>query len=384
LNALKVVQVNYTYHRGLADPEALVDCYTTLTGWSDAVAAAGAVVTSVQRFHRAARIVRNGVEYVFCRSRDIQRTVNALDPDVVHVNGLVFPARTWLLRKMLPAAAAIAVQDHGSMPPGSRLGAARLRAGLRAADGFLFASMAQANPWRRAGLIAADQQVFEVMEASTSIRPIARGEARRATNLSGDPALLWVGRLNANKDPLTVLDGFERCIEHLPRASLTMIYGTEELLPDVRARLRSSAALSEHVSLVGRIPHERMAPFFSAADLFVVGSHHEGSGYALLEACACGVTPVVTDIPSFRAIVGPGSSSALWTPGDGPGFAAALIRAARSDARPIRLALIEHFDRCLSWRAIGRRAVEIYRTVVARRRTGPAAAAPPATSIRTG
>ena len=45
-----------------------------------------------------------------------------------------------------------------------------------------------------------------------------------------------------------------------------------------------------------------MAAFYSAADLFVVGSHHEGSGYSLMEACACGAMPVVTDIPTFRLL----------------------------------------------------------------------------------
>ena len=47
-----------------------------------------------------------------------------------------------------------------------------------------------------------------------------------------------------------------------------------------------------------------MAVCYSAADLFVVGSHHQGSGYALMEACACGAVPVVTAIPTFRLMPG--------------------------------------------------------------------------------
>jgi glycosyltransferase involved in cell wall biosynthesis len=217
--------------------------------------------------------------------------------------------------------------------------------------------------------------VFEVMESSTTVRPIGRADARRATQLAGNPALLWVGRLNANKDPLTVLDGFERCAALLPTASLTMVYGTDELLPDVRARLQSSATLRDRVTLVGRVPHQRVGSFFSAADMFVVGSHHEGSGYALLEACACGVVPIVTDIPSFRAITARGSWAALWTPGDAAAFADAVVRAARSDPGRSRPAIEEHFNRCLSWPAIGRRAVEIYGAVAASRHAALTAAA---------
>ena len=48
-------------------------------------------------------------------------------------------------------------------------------------------------------------------------------------------------------------------------------------------------------------------------------------------ACACGAMPVVTDIPSFRAITGGGSIGALWKPGDAGDCARALIHAGRRD-----------------------------------------------------
>ncbi len=113
-----------------------------------------------------------------------------------------------------------------------------------------------------------------------------------------------------------MLDGLEMSLARLPEATLTMIYSAEDLLPAVQDRLRESPALRRCVRLVGRVPHRLMPAFYSAADLFVLGSHHEGSGYALLEALACGVAPVVTDIPAFRVMTAEGSLGALWTPGD--------------------------------------------------------------------
>ena len=41
----------------------------------------------------------------------------------------------------------------------------------------------------------------------------------------------------------------------------------------------------------------RVEELMRAADIFTLGSHREGSGYALTEALACGLPPVVTDIP---------------------------------------------------------------------------------------
>jgi glycosyltransferase involved in cell wall biosynthesis len=113
-----------------------------------------------------------------------------------------------------------------------------------------------------------------------------------------------------------------------------------------------------------------MAGFYSAADLFVLGSHHEGSGYALIEACACGTTPVVTDIPSFRAITGDGSIGALWPPGSASALAERLVAMSRGDRAARRRQVLDHFDRALSWASLGRQAVETYAGVVAAVRAG--------------
>jgi len=205
------------------------------------------------------------------------------------------------------------------------------------------------------------------MEASTTLLPIAAAGARMETRLTGSPAMLWVGRLNANKDPLAVLDAFERSVGDLPAASLTMIHSTGELLSEVRQRIERSGALRERVRLVGAVPHDRMAAYFSAADLFVVGSHHEGSGYALMEACACGAVPVVTDIPTYRLLTG-GQVGALWTAGDAGSCARALVDVGRRDLIAERARVIGRFQRELSWHAVGGRALDIYGEVVDRRR----------------
>ncbi len=374
--------MNYSFDARLTDPDALIEQYSTLTGWSHAVLAAGARrVAVVQRFHRDAAVTRVGVEYVFRHDRcgpggwtwpaRVHRAVLDLDPDVAHVNGLAFPARTWLLRRALRPSAAVVVQDHangvppshGSEPLGRAKRVVRRRA-MRAIDGFMFSSAEQAAPWREAGYIAPNQPVYEVMEASTDFTRLPRAAARRATGLEGAPAILWVGRLNENKDPLTVLDAFEQVVEGMPGAVLTMIFSADDLLAMVRERLRLSALLPRRVRLLGLVPHQLMHAYYSAADIFVLGSHHEGSGYALLEACACGAVPVVTSIPAFRAITGNGSIGALWMPGDTSGCARALREVARADLFQASARVLAHFDRALNWEAVGRKAMRAYEDVV--------------------
>ena len=99
-----------------------------------------------------------------------------------------------------------------------------------AADGYLFTAREQADPWLRSGFISDSGRVHTVLEASTRLAPVDLDSARARTGMSGTPAVLWVGRLDGNKDPLTVLDGFERALDTLPRATLTMLFGDAPLL----------------------------------------------------------------------------------------------------------------------------------------------------------
>jgi len=363
---IDVAHINYMFDRDLEDPEALLARYTTLTGWSAALRAAGARVAVVQRFHRRAIVERDGVTYRFTPSPNVDLARMRSRIDLAHVNGLIFPAQTWALRQLLAARSAIVVQDHGSLP--FRAGRRIRRWMLGSVDAFLFASTEQGDAWKAAGLIGPQQRVYDVMPSSTSFVPVPRDRARASSGMSGSPAILWVGRLNANKDPLTVLNGLERCLAAtLPDATLTMVFTESTFLSAVRARVDASALLRGRVRLAGAIAHDDLPAFYSAADLFVVGSHHEGSGYALIEACACGATPVVTDIPSFRAITGCSAVGALWQAGDAAGFAHALAETGAKNLEAARATVVRHFERTLGWPVVGRRAMEIYCEVASSR-----------------
>jgi glycosyltransferase involved in cell wall biosynthesis len=372
---MHVVQVNYVFDPSL-EGEELLRRYPSLGEWSEALLAAGASrVSVVQRARRDERIDRGGVGYRLCAEagrpqpapwtwpRRMHREVAALAPDVVHSHGLIFPVQHWQLRRALPRRVPLVVQDHAAAPPRPDPVALRRsvwRAGLRSVDAFLFTSARQAEPWRAAGLIAAEQPVYEVLEASRRIAP-----ASVSVRLPGLPALLWVGRLNSNKDPLTALAGFEAALEALPQAEITFVFHGGDLLPQVEERA-AAGRLAGRVHLRRSVPHEEMAALYGGADLFLLGSHHEGSGYALLEALACGLVPVVTDIPSFRMITGHGSIGALWPPGSAEGLRAALVAVAAGDRKAGRAAARAHFESSLSWPVVGRRAFAVYHEILAR------------------
>ena len=389
-----VAVANCVFDADVQDPEQLLERYHAMTGWAEAVAAAGAgAVIVVQRFGREAVVRRGPVEYRFVvdggaatpppwfLGAQLGRAVVALRPDVVHVHGLIFPAAVWSLRLLLPREAAIVVQDHGGFQL-ARLGLAErakqllVAAGLSAADGFMFTTREQATPWRRARIIRAHHAVYEVPESSTDMGswPVAAGDEGA---LPGRPAILSVARLDANKDPLTVLEGFARAAEALPGAALTMVYGDDALLPAVNAWLRAHPGLNARIHLRGRVARQALAGLYRSADIFAIGSHREVACFSLIEALSCGVTPVVTDIPAFRAITG-GRVGALFPPGDAAELGRALRALADGDRSLRRQAAREHFERELSWPVVGARALAAYRAAAEGRRgprMGPSPAA---------
>jgi glycosyltransferase involved in cell wall biosynthesis len=376
---MRVVIVNAVWDRRANTPDATLDRFHTLTGWADAVRAAGAsVVTVCQRFDRDATLVRQDVTYVFRadggaaapstltrRSRPLEDAVLAAAPDLVHVNGFEHPAILAGLRAALPHATALVVQDHGGIDlehlsfPRRRW----LRHGLRCADALLVSSAGQIAIARRARLVPSTVRIVDVMESSTTMAPVAR--PRRDDAFS--PAILWVGRLNANKDPLTVLRGVGAFMTRHPDARLTMIYGAADLERAVRAEIAASPVLARGVRLIGEVDHARLASYYTDADLFVLGSRREGSGYAAIEALACGVVPVLTDIPPFRALTADGTVGALWTHGDPASLDAALERTMTGGVDTQRAAARALFQSTFTWTAIGARAMNIYRTVLTAR-----------------
>lgn len=283
--------------------------------------------------------------------RRLYARLEALDPEIVHFSGLVFPRELRGVRALLPDCLIVA-QDHATpIPEGWRR--AYCRWGLAILDAVMFSSRDQARPFQELGLLDRDLPVFEVMEVSTSFTPGDHLEARRSTGLTGDPCLFWLGHLNDNKDPLMVLDAVAAAASQLPGLRLHMCFGDAPLLARVRRRIEGDPALRTRVTLLGRLPHRDIEEYLRAADFLLQGSHRESGGYGVIEALACGTTPLVTDIPSFRRITGNGRFGALVSVGDHRGLAQEIVRWSALKGPALRDSARRHFEAALSLRAVG-------------------------------
>ena len=107
-----------------------------------------------------------------------------------------------------------------------------------------------------------------------------------------------------------------------------------------------------------------MEAVYSSADFLLQASRREFSGCAVLEAMSCGTIPIVTDIPSFRAMTEGGRYGILFPPGDFAGLARRTLSVDRSRLQAYSAEVRAHFESCLSFSAMAGRLEAVYRATL--------------------
>lgn len=136
--------------------------------------------------------------------------------------------------------------------------------------------------------------------------PLPRSQARAALDLPDHvPVLVSVGGLTERK-------GFHRVIELLPALSrafpglVFLIVGGASAEGDWRAILEQQVkglGLENMVRFLGVLAPDELKVPLSAADVFVLATRNEGWANVFLEAMACGLPVVTTDVGGNREVV---------------------------------------------------------------------------------
>ena len=359
---MHVAHVSGFVDRQRRSPLQLLDAWQALGQVAQAAADSGNRVTVIQPAAQDAVLQSNGVDYRFIRAASTRTSLpavvaatHAVRPDLIHFSGLGLPLHVWALRRALPNARLL-LQHHGDRPA-SGWRALGSRALLRDVDGVAFTAAELAEPFRSAGLLL-HARVYEVPECSSRFTPGDPQGARGQAGVYGNPCVVWVGRLHEVKDPLTALAAFSRALDRLPDARLWCAFADAPLLTDVQRAIAADKRLAAAVTLLGSLPHARIETLLRAADIFLASSRKEATGGALIEALACGATPVVSSIPAFRALTGNGTIGMLFPVGDAAAGADALVAAAYRAGERDRVRT--HFEAHFSPEALGRRLSRVY------------------------
>lgn len=309
-------------------------------------------VTSIERISYEGELVQDGVHYHFIDLKKkvtrfpwrMHSYIKKLEPDVVLVNGLIFPLQIIQLRFSLGKDVKI-ILLHRSEKPFTGIKKRLQRSADKYVDAYLFTSLEFADQWKKNISI---EKMQEVVQASSVFKQKEKQVARKLLQLNGDPIFLWVGNLIPRKDPITVLKAFLQFQVHQPTARLYMIYQSGELLHDIKDLIGDSEA----VKLIGKVEHRELQNWYSSSDFIIAGSHHEGSGVAVIEAMSCGCIPILTNIPSFKKMTGPDKCGLLYKAGNEKELLTVLMKTTGLDMGKERRKTFQHFNEELSFETI--------------------------------
>jgi glycosyltransferase involved in cell wall biosynthesis len=138
--------------------------------------------------------------------------------------------------------------------------------------------------------------------------------------------ILTVGRVEPEKNPLLLVQALGDLDEHEPGRYRLAWVGTGQLTDQVRKRA-ADLGLSERIDLVGFVPFgPRLLDLYRKAHVFVHVAVTEGLPQVIVEAFACGVPVVATDVGGVRQLVKEGRTGLIVPPHDAEAVAAAVRR----------------------------------------------------------
>lgn len=294
----------------------------------------------------------------FCRAAWRRIAANDRQPDVVHAHALHQAAR------MRVDDIPVVINLPGAPN-------ARYTADLQEADALI------ADGWAAEHLPAAlGRRVERVPKGvdAEQFRPDGPN-VRERLGLQRKHVVIAVARLVSLKNLWMLLDAIAVLRDRVPDVHLVIVgEGPEAATLENRA---SALALAGSVTFAGYVPQRETPSWYRTADVFALSSDFDNSPNAVLEAMACALPIVATDVGGVREFVAHGTGGIVVPRGDAAAFASALEKyltspdGSRAAGSQNRLRASSEF----SWRSSALRLLDVYRRVSAARRGGARASA---------
>jgi phosphatidylinositol alpha-mannosyltransferase len=163
---------------------------------------------------------------------------------------------------------------------------------------------------------------LEILPNGVDVERFQPGLPRDPRFAPGVPTILFVGRHDPRKGLPDLLAAC-RILAREGHAFRVLVVGDGWLR--ARAEWMASGPLRGRVHFVGRVTNALLPRYYASADIFCSPARGgESFGLVLLEAMACGLPVVASDLPGYRSVLTQGSEGIATAPRDARGLATAL------------------------------------------------------------
>ena len=265
---------------------------------------------------------------------------------IYHAHDVGAPAWLALVAKyMLGGKAVIKLRtgrDRYAKRYRSKLGRWQFRTLLHRADRLVVVNREVVQYVREAG-VPPERVVYVPNAVDTAVfHPVSEAEktaARRRLGFSeAGFVVLFVGRLEPVKGGGVLLEAWAQLPEAVRSEARLVFVGDGSARSDWQGMI-GTLGLQETVMLEGA--RDTVQDYYAAADLFVLPSRSEGLSNALVEAMACGLPVIASNVGGALDLVEAGTNGVLFE---------------KEDAADLAKRLIWMFERQKAWRQMGDQA----------------------------
>ncbi|MER2599592.1 MAG: glycosyltransferase family 1 protein [Caldilineales bacterium] len=210
---------------------------------------------------------------------------------------------------------------------------------------------------------ASASKITVVYEAADPLyRPLSRAEALASLRHKfplPDEFILFVSTIEPRKNITTLLHAYRRLLDSYKVSAGLVLAGATGWLAEQIFETVEQLKLQAHVTFLGRVQNGDLVYLYNLATCLAHPAHYEGFGLTPLEAMACGLPVVVSNVSSLPEVVG--DAGLLVDPHSEEDLAVALQRllddeALRASLRAKGLARARTF----SWQRAAEETLAVY------------------------
>ncbi|MEC4895910.1 MAG: glycosyltransferase [Oscillatoria sp. PMC 1051.18] len=228
--------------------------------------------------------------------------------------------------------------------------------------------------------LVTQREGIELIPCGTDVKNFhAMPKTEAKTKFGFDPnqqIVLYVGQFAPHKGIDTLVRAFAQCRENNPKLAqnsrLVLVGGgaTNDSEDSERQRIEQlvrELELENCTQFAGRVGHDLLPFYYTAADVCVIPSYYEPYGLVAIEAMACGTPVVASAVGGLKFTVMQSETGLLVPPQDTEAFASAIARILTDQvwAKKLRKQASLRVQENFSWASVAIKLSDLYRRLLA-------------------
>ena len=149
-----------------------------------------------------------------------------------------------------------------------------------------------------------------------------------------DNAILFIGKLGAGKGILDLLKIAEMLKKSHPKTKLYII-GNGPLKNSIKKGIKKKGL--NNVEMISQLKHPELIKYYQRAKIFVLPTYYEGFPTTVLEAMACALPVIATNISGIPEQIDEGGNGFMITPGDIQSFYKRIVELLESPEKRLTM-----------------------------------------------